>query len=55
MIFEDYLREKKLGHPQNNEELVSVLEIFYAEGKKRWVGIHEKPGVFNKVWPEQIL
>ncbi len=34
-IFEEYLREKKLDHPENSEELASVLKSFYAEVRKK--------------------
>jgi site-specific recombinase XerD len=34
-IFEEYLREKKLHHPENSEELASVLKSFYAEVRKK--------------------
>ncbi|CAB4001790.1 Integrator complex subunit 9-like [Paramuricea clavata] len=30
-----YLREKKLDHPENSEELASVLKSFYAEVRKK--------------------
>ncbi|XP_028415787.1 uncharacterized protein LOC114539361 [Dendronephthya gigantea] len=35
MIFEDYLQEKRLRHPQNSEELASVLKCFNAEVRKK--------------------
>ena len=34
-IFEEYIREKKLHHPENREELASVLKSFYAEVRKK--------------------
>ena len=34
-IFEEYIREKKLHHPEISEELASVLKSFYAEVRKK--------------------
>ncbi len=34
-IFEEYLREKKIDHPENSEELASVLKSFYPEMRKK--------------------
>jgi hypothetical protein len=42
VIFEEYLREKKLGHPQNSEELASVLKSFYFFLSPKYLQINNK-------------
>ena len=34
-IFDEYIREKKLHHPESSEKLASVLKNFYAEVRKK--------------------
>ena len=41
-IFEEYIREKKLHHPEISEELASVLKSFYAEVRKKDGSVYTK-------------